>query len=87
MNNATRLAGVVMYKAGELPFFEKDTVVQPDNQFPIPHFELIRQAVSHDAEVLGVLPSNFPEMLVNAVRASVTMSPREKQRILEMLVS
>lgn len=74
-----------MYKAGVLPFFEKDTVIQPDNQFPIPHFELAKQAASRDFEVLGPMPSDFPALLAAAVRASVTMSPREKQRILEVL--
>jgi len=85
INNPRRMAGVVFYRAGAVPFFEKDTIIQPDNQFPIPHYDLIRQHASGDAKILGVLPGDFPSNLASAVRASVTITPREQRRILEIL--
>ncbi len=84
-NNPQRMPGVVFYRAGLIPFFEKDTIVDPDNPFPIPHFDLIKQHLSGGLKILGALPEDFPEVLAKAVRASVTMSPREQRRILEIL--
>jgi len=86
-NNPKRLAGVVFYRAGVISFFEKDTVIEPDNQFPIPHYDLIRQHsnASGDVRLLGALPSDFPAALAKAVRDSVTMPPSKKKRLLLIL--
>lgn len=86
-NNPRRIPGVVLYRAGIIPLFEKDTIIDPEKQFPIAHYELIKQHASGDFGVLGVLPGDFPEALAKAVRASITMSPNQKARILELLNS
>jgi hypothetical protein len=84
-NNPRRLAGSVLYKAGVVPIFEKDTIIQPDNQFPIPHSNLLRQYAAGDFAVLGVLPANFIPALLDAIEQSFTMSANQKRRLHELL--
>ena len=84
-NNPKRMQGVVHYPIGSVAFFEKETVIPPEHLFPIPHYDLTKQCLSKDAEVIGSLPPDFPEALVRAVKASVTMTRQEQQRILELL--
>jgi hypothetical protein len=80
-----RLAGVVFIPAGTLSCFSRDTIVQPDNQVAIPHLTLATQYTSGDFEILGAMYDGFSADLAKAVRASVTMAPREQKRILEIL--
>jgi hypothetical protein len=84
-NNSPRMGGVVFYNAQEISFFEKDTIIQPDNQFPIPHSNLAKQFADKSLVVLGMMPSGFAESLVRAIEKSITMSPIKKRRLLEML--
>jgi hypothetical protein len=84
-NNPGMMAGAVFYPAGTLQFFKKDTVIQPDNQFPIPHLDLIRQHRAEKVRILGSMPDSFPGDLIAAVEASRTMTPREQKRIIECL--
>lgn len=84
-NNPQRMKGVVLYQPGEVTCFNKSTIVEPGNLIPIPHRDLIRQNRLGKAAVIGALPDGFAALLIAAVQASVTLSPREKQRLLEIL--
>lgn len=84
-NNPRMMQGAVFYKGGVVPCFPKDTIIQPGNLFPIPHLELIRNNGQGKAAVVGVMPPAFMSELLKAVQDSVTMSPKEKKRILSLL--
>jgi hypothetical protein len=79
------MAGIVFVRAGTLSCFNRDTIIQPDNPVPIPHPNLVTQHANGDFEILGAMHDGFPEDLARAVRASITMAPREQRRILESL--
>jgi len=85
LNNPEREGGFIFYPAGEISFFEKDTVVDPASLFPIPHAYLVRQQISSDYRWLGEMPSGFPAALINAAKKSTLMSPAEKRRIHEIM--
>lgn len=84
-NNKEAMAGAVYYRAGELSFFPQNTVIQPDNQFPIPHTHLNTCHNSGTFAVLGRMPDDFRQRLIDAVKASVTMTSVRKQHILERI--
>jgi hypothetical protein len=84
-NRPDRLKGVIFVRAGTVACFNRDTIIQPDNQFAIPHPTLATQEASGEFEILGAMHDGFREDLAKAVRASITMSPREQQRILGIL--
>ena len=76
--------GCVHYPARSLECFPLETFIEIDNQFPISHADIRRahqdgQFESHD------LPDDFETRLHEAIQASITLSPREKQRLLELL--
>lgn len=79
------LDGVLSYKAGDCACFECDTVIQPDNQFPISYKDLVDCDARGELKVLGDLPRNAKEQLINAVRNSYTMAPRKQERLLGIL--
>lgn len=85
MNNPEKLKGAVLYRAGAVSFFEKDTVIQPDTIYPIKYYDLRRQHLSGLVAILGMMPEGFPAELARAARESITMSRRDKQRIAELL--
>ncbi len=82
LNNPERMAGCVYYKAGELSCFKRDTIVQPDNQFPVAH-----SRIDCAERVLGKLPSDFPQKLRTAIENSSTMTENRKRSILGLLAS
>jgi len=75
------MAGVVFYPAGSNPCFDRDTVIQPDNQLAIPHARLARQESTGDFALLGEMPDDFKDRLIEASRASVTMDGRQRKRL------
>ena len=79
------LAGCVPYKKGELSIFKEDTVVQPDNQFPISHKALIQAHEDNALEILGTMPTDFRDKLIKAINSSLRMDARLKARILKIL--
>ena len=85
LNNPGRMSGAVFIPAGTVDFFPKDTVIQPDNQIPIPHSQIDTQRLTGEFRVEGALPSGFRDDFVRAVKASVTMTPREQKRLLAIL--
>ena len=79
------LDGVLSYKAGDCACFERDTVIQPDNQFPISYKDLVYQEKYGKLKVLGHLPANAKEKLIEAVNSSYTMDSRKQERLLGIL--
>jgi len=84
-NSPGLLSGCIPYKRGEIGFFGEDTVIQPDNQFPIPHETLCECHEKGALEVLGTMPADFKEKLTKAVNCSIRMDARKKSRILTKL--
>lgn len=80
------MAGVVFYPAGSIPFFQKDTIVQPENRVALWHSNLAKQHVIKDLTILGNMPANFSKRLIGAVLASETMSPKEQRLFLDVLL-
>jgi hypothetical protein len=74
-----KLAGVVFYTAGQLPFFPVDTAVQPDNPHPIAHNVIAQCIARRTLVILGQMPADFSQLLAAAITASVTMKPARKQ--------
>lgn len=83
-NSPGRLAGCVLYKKGEF-CFKEDTIIQPDNQFPISHEALIEAEKLKALEILGTLPEDFRERLIKAVNSSPVMDSRKKERVLKKI--
>jgi hypothetical protein len=79
------MAGAVLVPAGTHSFFPLDTIIQPDNQVPIPHFTLTTQHATSELEILGTMYDGFAGDLVKAVNASHTMSPERQRSILSLL--
>ncbi len=77
--------GVIYYAAGELPFFELDTAIQPDNPHPIRHGDIAASNIAGTFELLGQMPEDFKDRLIAAVNASVTLAPARKRNILQRL--
>lgn len=85
LNNKESMAGCVFYEGGELPCFEKDTAIQPDNQIPISHAEIESAHRENCLDILDQLPRSFEKALIQATRNSVTISNRERKRLLSIL--
>jgi hypothetical protein len=80
-----QLKGVVVYEAAECPMFEKRTVIDPRNQFPISYSDLIQHDQDGCYEHLGILPADFKQRLIDAVTASRLIEPNRKKRLLLQL--
>lgn len=85
LNNKDQMSGCVFYQAGKVKCFKNDTAIQPDNQIPISHGHLKAAQAKAELQIMGILPTDFEEKLRKAIQNSVTISGREKKRILEML--
>lgn len=76
---------VVIYEDGDCPLFQKKTVIDPRNQFPIPHSQLVENERDGEYENHGVMPPDFRERLVQAVQNSRVMESNKKKRLLSEL--
>jgi hypothetical protein len=83
-NNPSKRSGCVSFAAGQVPCFPVRTVVEPDNQIPIPH-HLIRSAQMRGTLEVSELPATFRSDLTTAIENSATLTKRERLRILTML--
>jgi hypothetical protein len=83
-NNPSKRSGCVLFAAGRVPCFPFRTVVEPDNQIPIPH-HLIRSAQMRGTLEVSDLPPTFESDLTTAIENSVTLTKRGRLRILTML--
>ena len=84
-SNSARMAGVVFLPAGSVSCFPADTVIQPDNQVPIPHPVIVTQHKQGTFAVVATLPAAFESQLAAAVNASETLEPREQKRLAQLL--
>jgi hypothetical protein len=84
-NNAELMRGVVFYRAGACSCFDMDTVVQPDNQFAVPHDFLESTHRRGNLQILGLLPHGFKDALIVAIDRSDTLSEVERNRLLSIL--
>jgi len=80
INNPERMRGCVFYRANEVPFLHRDTVIQPDNHFAVPHSK-----IDNENRVLGALPADFPQKLRTAIENSATIPGVRKRSILTFL--
>lgn len=77
------MAGCVYYAGGEIECFSENTVVQPDNQIPIPHYTICSEERKGNLDVWP-MPDNFKQRLISAVANSTTLTGREKARLAEL---
>lgn len=77
-NNPDKMCGCVCYEAGEVEFFSKRTIIEPDNRFEIPHHQLVDDQNRDTLGVLGSLPSDFGRCLKAAMGNSQTLDRRQR---------
>ena len=80
-NNPSMMKGCIYYPAGSFDCFSADTVVQPDNQFPIAHGDILKAFLEGNLEVYPPL-RNFEIELRRAIRDSATLDGRRRERLL-----
>jgi hypothetical protein len=80
-NNPDKMKGCIHYPVGTLACFSEDTVVQPDNQFPISDGDL-RKAFAVGKLKIYPPPANFEQELRRAIRESSTLDDRHRDRLL-----
>lgn len=78
-------AGAVIYEKGDTTCFDQRTAIEPDNQIPISHSSLAAHDRNGSLEILGVLPSDFREKLLQAIDKSITMEKNKKERIKKVI--
>ena len=83
-DDPSKMVGAVFYKKGSTAAFDSDTVVQPDNPFPIPYAE-IELAQARGALTVSLLPGDFGDRLCEAVQKSETLKPVPKKRLCGVL--
>jgi len=87
LKNSGLSSGVVLYAANEIGFFNQETAIQPDNQFPILHTKIKKYQREGKFSVLGEMPPGFIQKLEKAIQSSKVMSLVKQQRILGVLRS
>jgi hypothetical protein len=80
-NNPNMMKSCIYYAAGEVKCFPLETVVQPDNQFPISHADLGKAFMERTLEIHPPLP-NFEHELRRVIRESDTLDDRRRERLL-----
>lgn len=83
-NNPTMMKGCVHYDAGSHDCFPAETVVQPDNQFPIAHADILKADKDGTLEIHAPI-ANFERELRCAIRDSNTLDQRRRERLLAAL--
>jgi hypothetical protein len=83
-NNDEQMAGCVYYKAGQIPCFPVNTAIQPDNQIPVAHSHIEAEYLAGHLEVFA-LPDDFQSKLQEAVKNSVVLNKRERERIAALI--
>ena len=77
-NNPDKMCGCVCYEALEVDFFRKRTIIEPDNQFEIPHCQLVVHQDRGALEVVGRLADDFGQRLKTAIANSQTLDRRRR---------
>jgi hypothetical protein len=84
-NNPEMMLGCVYYQAREVSFFGTETVIQPDNPFPILHSHIADCESNGSLQILGNLPRDFQERLRTAIENSSTLSKQRKRNLLKLI--
>lgn len=84
-SDATIMAGVVFYEAGDVGCFEVPTAVEPGNVFAIPHADLLRYARNNQLEILDVLTDDIKERMETAIAACTTIVPPRKRKLIAII--
>jgi hypothetical protein len=80
---ADMLKGCVFYAHGTVSFFTKDTVIDPSNILTLLHQTIANEAAKGRYRIEGKMPADFHQKFVDAVRASITLEPKKKMKLLE----
>jgi hypothetical protein len=83
-NNPYLMAGCAFFPVGEIPCFPKETALQPDNRFEIPH-SLIEREHANGKVTIAATSVDCRERLIASVTKSNQLNRRERQTILEWL--
>jgi hypothetical protein len=75
-SNPEKMAGAVHLVAGEVTCFPRETVIQPDNLYPVPHADLSA------GSVVGELPEDCRQRLEEAITRSVSLTEIRRTRLL-----
>ncbi len=75
----------ISYKAGELPFFPLDTIIDPSNFIPMLHATLSAEATQGRYRIEGKMPEDFHKKLIQAIKGHPTIEPKTKQILLECI--
>ena len=73
------MEGCVCYEVGACAHFARRTIVEPDNQFSVRHFDLVGYARDGALTVCGPMPLDFEDRLRRAIEVSVTLDRRQRQ--------
>ncbi len=84
-DNDEWLSGCVYYKPGDIHCFKRSTVIQIDNQFGIPYDAIARAHREGKFKLLGQLPNDFHQKLIEAAHRSLTLSPIKRERLLQVI--
>ena len=79
------MVGAVFFEKGATACFDKDTIVEPDNQIPLSYEKVMYADRMNTLERLGELPDDFGEKLIEAVKKSETMYEMQQKRLLKLL--
>jgi hypothetical protein len=77
-NNPDKRCGCVCYEVGEVGFFGKRTIIDPDNQIEIRHEKLDTLYDRGELAVIGKLPDDFGDRLRVAISKSQTLDRNGK---------
>ena len=83
-NDPNQMAGCAFFDVGEIACFGKETVLQPDNRFAIPHSHIEQE---HANGTLTIAPTHADckSRLIASVNNSPKMNGREKKAMLSFL--
>jgi hypothetical protein len=77
------LNGCIRYNANEVPFFDKDTIIDTSNVLTLLHETINKEAGLGRYSIEGKLPDDFHEKFISVVRASTNLEPKKKNKLLE----
>ena len=77
------LNGCIRYSASEVPFFDKDTIIDTSNILTLLHETIKKEAGLGRYRIEGKLPDDFHEKFIATVRASTNLEPKKKLKLLE----
>jgi len=77
-----RLAGVVVYRRGEVECFESERTFIEPKHYPMSYSELQRYDARGEFSIVGRLPAEFRERMIAAVNAKIEWRNTQKQEFL-----